>query len=372
MSCTPTGPINIEHLGKDKMNNCFKKCYLQYDFKKTEVKGSNKGDYISIKLNDNNVGARFSSTNTPLCQNGGESSLIVEEIRIYRDSLHTYGKKKVKANGELVILLNNSTGGKNAVICIPISTLNGTLPTATDQLTNIIRYISRVGNQPGEGGLVKGLNFRLNSFIPKKIGFYNYVASLPWDPCEKCADYIVYNLSDAVIGLDNMTMSILNRLINKHKIDNMGNDIDTNKLGYSYNKRGAILGFGENDNIWISCHPTGQDGQILVDESKSGVLNNNAFGMFQGVDQDTYEKWRDILIIIVALVAIIGLMYFSIFALPGIIDGGTKERIISSATRFKSNIKSGVGNLYQKSKSGVGILHQKSKNMVSKVKKTTS
>ena len=42
----------------------------------------------------------------------------------------------------IVIILNNSTGGKNAVICIPISTLNGTLPTATGQLTNIIRYIS--------------------------------------------------------------------------------------------------------------------------------------------------------------------------------------------------------------------------------------
>ena len=43
-------------------------------------------------------------------------------------------------------------------------------------------------------------------------------------------------------------------------------------------------------NIWISCHPTGQEGEILVDESKSGVLSNNGFGMFSGMDQDTYEK----------------------------------------------------------------------------------
>lgn len=345
MSCTPTGPINIEHLGKDKMNNCFKKCHLQYDFKKTEVRGSNKGTYISIKLSNNDVGVRFSSTNTPLCQNGGESSLVVQEIRIYRDSLHTYTSKKVKANAELIILLSNSTGGKNAVICIPISTVNGTLPSATGQLTNIVRYISRVGNNQGEGGLVRGLNFSLNNFIPKNKGFYHYVASLPWDPCDKCTDYIVYNLSDASINLDNKTMFILNKIISKNNIVNTGGDIDTNKLGYSYNKRGAIFGFGNNDNIWISCHPTGQEGEILVDESKSGVLSNNGFGMFSGMDQDTYEKWRDILIIIISVCLVVALMLFFVYALPGIIDSGAKERVVNSASRFSSRVKQGFQNI---------------------------
>ena len=342
MNCTPTGPINIEHLGKDKMNNCFKKCHLQYDFKKTEVRGSNKGEYISIKLSNNDISVRFSSTNTPLCQNGGESSLVVQEIRIYRGSLHTYTSKRVKANAELIILLSNSTGGKNAVICIPISTVNGTLPNATEQLTNIIRYISRVGNNQGEGGTVRGLNFNLNNFIPKNKGFYHYVASLPWDPCDKCTDYIVYNLSDASINLDNMTMGILNRIISENQIVNIGADEDTNKLGYSYNKRGAIYGFGNNDNIWISCHPTGHDGEILVDESKGGVLSNNSFGMFSGMDQDTYEKWRDILIIIISVCLVIGLLLFLIYALPGIIDGGAKERVVNSASRFGSSVKQGL------------------------------
>ena len=125
--------------------------------------------------------------------------------------------------------------------------MNGTLPSATGQLTNIVRYISKVGNNQGEGGLVRGLNFSLNNFIPKNKGFYHYVASLPWDPCDKCTDYIVYNLSDASINLDNMTMGILNKIISKNNIVNTGGDIDTNKLGYSYNKRGAIFGFGNND-----------------------------------------------------------------------------------------------------------------------------
>ncbi len=342
MNCTPTGPINIQHLEKDKMNNCFKKCHLQYDFKKTEVKGSNKGDYISIKLADNNIGVRFSSTNTPLCQNGGESSLVVQEIRIYRDSLHTYTNEQVKTNAELIILLSNTTGGKNAVICIPISTKNGTLPLASDQLTNIIRYISKVGNQQGEGGLVRGLNFRLNSFIPKNTGFYNYVASLPWDPCDKCTDYIVYSITDASIHLDHPIMAILNSIINKNNIVNVGNVADTSKLGYSYNEKGAIFGFGNNDNIWISCHPTGQDGEILMDESKSAVLSNNSFGMFSGISQDNYEKWRDMLIVTLVVLGVIALLLFFIYMLPGIWDGGAKTQLFNSVTRMRSSVSKGL------------------------------
>lgn len=352
MSCSPTGPINIEHLEKDKMNNCFKKCNLKYDFKKTEVKSSNKGRYISIKLSNNDVGARFSSTNTPMCQNGGESSFVVQEIRVYRDSLHTYNSEKVKANAELIILLSNSTGGKNAVICIPISTVNGNLPSATEQLTNIIRFISKVGNNQGEGGVVRGLNFSLNNFIPKNKGFYHYVASLPWDPCDKCSDYIVYNLSDVSINLDNMTMSTLNKIISKNNIDTIEKDIDTNKLGYSYNKKGATFGFGGNDDIWISCHPTGQDGEILVDESKSSILNNNSFGMFSGIDQDTYEKWKDILLIIVTVCVIIGLMGFVIYKLPGILDGGTTKRLVNSASKVSSKVVNSASKVSSRVKQG--------------------
>lgn len=311
MSCKPTGPLNIEHNNNTK--SCFKKCRFQYDFKKSEVIAKNKGDYISIRLkNKDDVGAKFSSTNTPNCSNGGESSLSVQELRVYKGSLHTYGSKREKTDGELIIILSNTSGGREVIVCIPISTTNGNLPTASKQLSNIITYLSKAGNNNGEGGEIKGLNFDLNSFIPVSKGFYNYSASLPWDPCDKCVDYIVYNKKDVLLALDNFTMRNLNSLLNT---------IDTPKpltdekskfnAGYSYNQKGAIYTLGDaNDKIYINCRPTGSDGKVLIDESKSDVLSNNSFGVFSGLKQSTFEKIFTWSILILAIFIVTGVLIF--------------------------------------------------------------
>ena len=311
MSCKPTGPLNIEHNNNTK--SCFKKCRFQYDFKKSEVIAKNKGDYISIRLkNKDDVGAKFSSTNTPNCSNGGESSLSVQELRVYKGSLHTYGSKREKTDGELIIILSNTSGGREVIVCIPISTTNGNLPTASKQLSNIITYLSKAGNNNGEGGEIKGLNFDLNSFIPVSKGFYNYSASLPWDPCDKCVDYIVYNKKDVLLRLDNFTMRNLNSLLNT---------IDTPKpltdekskfnAGYSYNQKGAIYTLGDaNDKIYINCRPTGSDGKVLIDESKSDVLSNNSFGVFSGLKQSTFEKIFTWSILILAIFIVTGVLIF--------------------------------------------------------------
>lgn len=311
MSCKPTGPINIEHNNNTK--SCFKKCRFQYDFKKSEVIAKNKGDYISIRLkNKDDVGAKFSSTNTPNCSNGGESSLSVQELRIYKGSLHTYGSKHERTDGEVIIVLSNTSGGRELIVCIPISTTNGNLPTASKQLTNIITYLSKAGNNNGEGGEIKGLNFDLNSFIPVSKGFYSYSASLPWDPCDKCADYIVYDKKDVLLALDNFTMSSLNKQLNSSKTPKPLTDEKSKfNAGYSYNKKGAIYSLGDgNDKIWINCRPTGSDGKVLIDESKSSVLSNNSFGIFSGLKQSTFEKILTWSILTLAIFIVTGGLIF--------------------------------------------------------------
>ncbi len=67
--------------------------------------------------------------------------------------------------------------------------------------------------------------------------------------------------------------------------------------------------------------------------------------MFSGMDQDTYEKWRDILIIIISVCLVVGLLLFLMYSLPGIIDGGAKERVVNSASRFSSRVKQGFQNI---------------------------
>ena len=326
-NCYPTGPINIIHTNK----NCFNKCKFSYNFKKSEVSVKNKNKYLSIKLNDKDkVSAKFSSTDTPHCKNGGESDLTVDEIRIYSPSLHTY-RNNQRADGEVIIMLSNITGGRHLLVSLPIGTQNGNMPVASDQLTNIISYMSTSANSQGEGGEVKGLNFDLNSFIPKSKGYYSYSASLPWDACEKCTDYLVYDKNDVIISLNNFALSKLQKMIKKDDKIKVQKSNHKN-LGYAYNKRGAIPNLDNNNNIWINCYPTGSEGQILVEESKSGILNNNGFGMFTGMDQSTFDKYMFLIKVIVATILCVGLMYFIIFKLPGFLLGKIQPKNISSTT----------------------------------------
>ena len=163
-----TGPVNII----PTPNHCFNKCRLNYKFAKTGVNTSHQSDYISIVPNDSNTPTVvYSSANTSSCRNGGEGNYGVEDIKIHHPSLHTYGKKQVHAMAELVIHLNNISGGANLIICIAITNKNGSQPHASEQLTQIIEYLTKMGNSTGEGGTVQGLNFDLNSFIPKKKDF---------------------------------------------------------------------------------------------------------------------------------------------------------------------------------------------------------
>jgi len=272
MSCRATSPINI--IKTD--SKCLNKCRLNYAFNKSSVNVKNQGNYVSIQLiNNDSIVAEYSSANTPLCSNGeGSSRMTINELRIYSPSLHKFGSDAQNAAGELVIILNNTSGGRNLLICIPISTLNGTLPTAATNLNNIINYLASAGNSEDEGGTIKGLEIDLNNFISQK-GYYTYTGTLPWDACESCNDLIVYDTNDTAIGLDNSTITLLRKLISTSNIPVI--EIDNDEIGYAYNQRGAISGFGDgNDKIWINCYPTGSEGQVLIEQTNQENINNNS------------------------------------------------------------------------------------------------
>ncbi len=314
MTCqNATGPVNIIPTS----TNCFNKCRFSYNFTKTGVNTSHKNNYILIEPSDkNSPNVIYSSASTSSCKNGGEGNYAVEEIRIYHSSIHTYGKKKTRANAELIIHLSNISGGKNLIICIPITNKNGSQPEASNQLNEIVSYLARMGNSTGEGGTVQGLNFDLNSFIPQKKGFYAYTASLPYPPCTKCIDYIVYDVNDAAISLDNSTLSKIKELIVATVIPEQ---LTIPKLGYAYNKKGAQYGLGNNNAIWIDCQPTGSDGQVLSDENKEGILSNNSFSMFAGMNHEKYENWKYIAVVLcLVLLAVLALVSF-IYIIPGMI-----------------------------------------------------
>jgi carbonic anhydrase len=282
MSCgsDTAGPVNIINTTQ----NCYNKCKLSYNFKSSALIVINQKDYLKIvPSNKNTTTAVYASSDSPGCD-GGQGDFAVEEVRLYHPSVHTYGPKKTRAEGELIIYLNNISGGKNLIICIALTTKNGTQPKATSQLTNIINDTLQIGNTLGEGGGIQGLNFNLNDFIPIKKGFYSYTANLPHPPCTSCVDYIVYDMNDAAINLDDTTMNNFKSVITS----NLSTIVPiTDKINYGYNKAGALLGLSQDGNeIYIDCNPTGSSGDVLINESKNGIINDNPFALFKRILSD--------------------------------------------------------------------------------------
>ena len=308
--------INIDNT----LNKCNKKCKLKYYFTDSGIVARNMGSYILIEFDDTDtVCADYASSNSSICSNGGFSKLKLAELRIYIPSLHTY-KEQVIA-GELLIVLNNTEGGRNLIISIPISNSHGTIPYASSVLSEVVTFLGTVGNSEGQGGNVKGMSVNLNKFIPKNTGYYSYVGHQPWIAAEaanrlinvnnvqintiinefnntlpSCHDIIVYDIKDVAIYLSNengtklwniipissenkltkkgyeFLLTYFIRLYNKNgeltniyrpntkKFDNGITPIQ--KSNFAYNNKGAA--YFKNDEIWIDCAPTGSEGNELV------------------------------------------------------------------------------------------------------------
>ena len=108
MSCpNATSPINIS---LNASNTCDLKCEYSFTYQTTNLVGSNKGEYMSLRPDD--------QTTPPVTYNADKYQ--VSEMRIYHPSLHTFGG--VKAAAEIVLIHTNVTGNGSLLVCIPIKT----------------------------------------------------------------------------------------------------------------------------------------------------------------------------------------------------------------------------------------------------------
>ena len=325
--------INIDNT----LNKCNKKCKLTYYFKDSGIVARNMGTHILIEFDDKETeSAEYSAPDTLICRNGGVSKLVVKEIRIYVPSMHSYKNETVP--GELFIVLNNTQGGRNLIISLPITNSHGTIPYASSVLSEVVTFLGTNGNSEGEGGNVKGMSVDLNRFIPKNTGYYSYVGHLPWiaenaaqslngeniknlrfnnifnDTVLTCYDIVVYDIKDAAIYLSTNNIVKLNTLLPFYKtnnsLSNKGKELlITYYIIKSYNKNGHIGGifkqnpkkfdngvtpvqksklayndkgatYLKNDEIWIDCAPTGSEGNNLVIYKKPDNLPGVIFTQY--------------------------------------------------------------------------------------------
>ena len=239
MACTSsTAPINISE--KDYTDDCSLKCLFKYDYPKCPSSTiKNKGNYLEISYDK--VKATYNNT-----------EIIVDDIRIYAPSLHKFNGE----NSDAEMVISHMDMGVSLLVCIPI-VLSSIVNDASTNLNYIISQAASKTSNIGEEAVISIKNFTLNSFIPKKAPLYSYNASLPYSPCNGSHDYVVFMPNKSPVFISPKTLGLFKKVILAHD-----STIKPNK-NYYYNSRGALFSQEDSDDIYIECHPTGADGNII-------------------------------------------------------------------------------------------------------------
>jgi carbonic anhydrase len=244
MTCTSsTAPINIS--SKDYTDDCSLKCLFKYDYPRTPATTiRNEGNHLAVSYDK--VKVDFNN-----------NELRVEGIRIYTPSLHTFNG--ARADGEIVI--THMDMGISLLVCIPI-VISSAKTEASKNLEYLIAQAASRTPNVGEKALISIKNFTLNSFIPKKSPLYSYQATLPYAPCNGNHQYIVFMPDKTPVFISSQTMGVLKKILIAH------DSTIKPSTEYFFNKRGAVFtdpnSDDGDDDIYIECHPTGADGELIA------------------------------------------------------------------------------------------------------------
>ena len=264
MSCSnSTAPININPNYK---STCDRLCKFNYEYPQSNLSVLNQGSYLKI-------GYENSSTPSVIFNN---VEMSVNEIRLYRPSLHQYNGN----NADAELIIKHIGNGSNVLVCVPIS-ISASKTASSDLLDTILtNTLSKAPNQ-GESTQININNFTLNDFVPT-ASFYSYKGTLPYDPCSGSYNYVVFDKRDGA-QISTSAYSNLSKLISKQTTEIKQNE-------FFYNKTGAVEGLNANDlgdDYYLECNPTGEEGEILYSTMPTSGGSTSGSG---GVDINTKLK----------------------------------------------------------------------------------
>lgn len=254
MSCINSkAPINIP----DKSSTlCVEKCSLVYNFGESSFSIKNNGDYLSLGYDVSTSNVLYNTL-----------KVEVQDIRIYTPSLHSYNGSRTDA--EMIIVMSGF--GTNVLVCIPIKSSE----VVDDSASFISLMISNsAGSIANSGGsLSKGsVTWSLNDFVPNKKPLFAYTSTLPYTPCSGEYNYLVWNVNDYFIPFSSKILAVLTGVGDKPGLITKQNyDIKSGPEVF-YNQYGAVNSTfaGDDDDIYIECKPTGDEGEVLFKKSTSG------------------------------------------------------------------------------------------------------
>jgi carbonic anhydrase len=267
MTCpNATAPVNIIN---NQNNICDLKCEYSFDYTQTSLNVFNKGEYLSLKPDKSNT--------PPVIYNANKYD--VQEMRLYKPSLHAYNGKK--ADAELIVIHNNVSGiaSGNLLVCVPIeknaSTSN---PDSLSLFDKIISEVKNTAPSKDTETVVNISSFSIDKFIPIKP-YFSYSGTLPYSPCNGEHDYVVFSKdNNAVLAISVASYNTLNKIITSN-----GYASNKNKKGVFYNGNGpSPLSGSIKGDIYMECLPTGSDGEQLVplEQTSTQMFNTESFLQF--------------------------------------------------------------------------------------------
>lgn len=256
MACDrSTAPINIPT--SKSVYPCDLKCSYNFAYGNSNCNIKNEQNYISLSY-DKRPDAKSITYNS--------LKLYVQEVRLYTPSLHKYQGQQAAA--ELLII--HGGDGTNVIVSVPI-VAGSKISKGGSLLNNIIEQgLPRITNL-GESVSLGIDNYNLDYIVPKKP-FFSYTGTLLYSPCNGKYNYIVFDKPNAI----NISVSSLKQL--RKIISPL--DAPMRDTEPFYNKLGPNIEGGGDNQIYIECNPTGDDGEVLL-------YNNDSN------DNGDYEKQFD-------------------------------------------------------------------------------
>jgi hypothetical protein len=233
--------------------NCDLKCSYNYKYNESNSIATNKGVYISLSYDK--------GTSSPVIFNN--QKYYVSNINIYNNSLHKFEGNFV--NSELIIEHTPELGGELLYVCIPIiNSLNNS--QASNILGEIIKTVSNSAPREGEKTNLNISSFNLSNIVPKKP-FYAYTGTNGLK-----GQVVVFGLNYA-IALNSTIIDSLTKIIKPYPLTITGGNLFFNKIGPN--------NIQLDDEIYISCQPTGSSKEeTQVSYSSSNFSNNNFADIF--------------------------------------------------------------------------------------------
>jgi carbonic anhydrase len=244
-----------------KSQECSLKCDYAHNYPMSSIIGNHQGEYLSFTFD--------TQSHPPVVFN--QDKYNVSSMRIYTPSLHTFNGKQ--ADAECIIYHKHLEGIKELLVCIPLrATSNG-----DNFIDTMIQQMSKMANQEGTNTQLQIPSFTLQSIIPQS-SYYYYEGTLPYPPCNtnQLYDYLVF---ETPLEITSSSLTLLQKLISKQSYPiRKGDEIQSSTFYHSFAPSNTLQ--TGNDDVYIECQPTGEDGEILVPSSNTSSTTSTSSNSF--------------------------------------------------------------------------------------------